>query len=492
MRKSLFVLVLALVLVFSFSAIAGAKYAGYAGSSLRYDGAAMSPTVLSNAPGYMSWGTAKAQMSARGITNAEVLATPHGGYSIATAKCAVCHSVHRALGKAGIPNTVTAAPAEGMTLTAGANSCVECHTEWGAVGTGLPVEWAEPAETSRPHSGGCPTCHKGGIHGGGASQFHGMNVFMLGNVNDTQIATETAAGPLGNYDPAYQNPAGASAGQNWFWTGTSGANGVGGIPTGLNSADWSRHRQILTGYTCSQPGCHTNSMLSVGYWGFSREREQRDAANSFFKFTTGHKASPGSRSAHNGARCGPCHPGNPAGGYRVAAASATAIAGSGPVVGGVPQGTRSTNNARQYGCDQCHDMVGVLTNSTAFPHANRLIAVYEWDSAGAISVVASQAGGNLWMYTGFIGGTGNGNVTLDQSFKVNNNAVNSGITVGQWRDGVCLKCHVPVDELSGTILGVTPNVLRATNHQRATSWTAFPGYNANGSSLGQYLPYLFK
>jgi len=496
MRRTLFLGILALVVLLAFTTIAGAKYAGYAGSSLRYDGAAMNPSVLSNAPGYMSWGTAKAQMTARGITNARVLATPHGGYAIATSKCAVCHSGHRALGKAGIPNTVTGASAEGMTLTAGANSCVECHTEWGSVGTGLPVEWAQT--NSGPHgSNACATCHLGGIHGAGTSQFHGMNAFMLGGVNDAQIAAETAPGPTGNYDPEFQDPTAINNDSGWFWNGTIGPRSVGGTPIAMPVDSWARNRQILTGYTCSRTGCHTNSALSVGYWGWAGMREQRDATNSFNVLTTGHKASPGSLTEIEGAYCGPCHPGNPAGGYRVLEANPTGIAGSGPVVGGVPQGTRSLNNARQYGCDQCHDMVGVLTNSTAFPHANRNIAVYEWNATGVKTIISNQSAGNLWMYAANTSSTGPINTFpltyVDQSMTVINNAVASGVTIGQWKDGACLKCHVPIDGLSATLAGKTG--LRSQFHDPANlwgSWSDFPGYSANGRGLEEFAPYLFK
>jgi len=336
-----------------------------------------------------------------------------------------------------------------------------------------------------------------------------MNVFMLGNVNDAQIAAETAVGDYGNYDPAYQNPAATGTGSTsnanninsggWFWVGTTGTNGVGGIPTGgMNAADWARNRQILTGYTCSRAGCHTNTTMSVGYWGFSTLRDTGAGAVQ----TTGHKAAPGSRSQHVNAFCGPCHPGNPAGGYFRADAGTWGdpIAGSGPVIDGTPAGLRNMENARQYGCDQCHDMVGVLTNSTAFPHSNRNIAVYEWE-AGATAgssnrvIVGNQASGNLWMYAGFIGTTGANAAAwntgfVSPEFFVINGAVGSGNALGQWYDGACFKCHVPVDAASDALNGGV--ALRAPQHNRANFANAFPGYNANGSGLATWLPYLFK
>ena len=454
MKKSLFVFALAIVLVFSFAAIAGAKYAGYA-----TDGAAVNGTTPSKAPGYMSWGTAKAQMTARGFSGA-VLATPHGGYATATAKCAVCHSVHRAKGVAGIASNVTAAPAAGMTLTYGTNTCVECHTEWGAVGSGTPVEWAQVSPG--PHGSGCTgQCHQGGIHGSGGSKYHGMNVFMFGGVADSFIDDEIAAG---NVDPGL-NPVANS----WFVAGTSGVNGVGGIPTGLAANIWAKNRQMATGFLCARTGCHTNSMFTIGYWGYATVRAQSSTVTTW---TTGHKAAPGTNGNHAGANCGPCHAGNPAGGYLTATTPAT---------------------ARAYGCDQCHDMVGVLTNSTAFPHSNKNIEIYEWDPTRAARDIGSSR--NLWMYAGNMGRSATGAAQYDPSFTVIEPALENypaGGDIGQWKDGACLKCHVAIDAVSVNLAtGSDTGAMVARQHGRAT-FANFPGYNATGASLATYLLYLFK
>jgi len=149
-----------------------------------------------------------------------------------------------------------------------------------------------------------------------------------------------------------------------------------------------------------------------------------------------------------------------------------------------------------YGCDQCHDMVGVATNSTAWPHGNRNILVYEWvEGPGRTQtrVESRIMGNNLWMYGGSI--ARRGSAPFDESRpEANRPAANAAF--GQhdsfarldWRvirrntsgetpsvtaalvtaqagrvadraagsidyniggiDGACLKCHVPIDKES--------------------------------------------
>jgi hypothetical protein len=79
MKKALIVLVLAAALVFAFSGVAFAKYAGY---GYNIDG--------TNHVGYLSWDGAVF------ANPAQAGQSPHGGYTANTVKCAVCHSAHRA------------------------------------------------------------------------------------------------------------------------------------------------------------------------------------------------------------------------------------------------------------------------------------------------------------------------------------------------------------------------------------------------------------
>jgi len=465
MKKYLLVLASVALLVFAFAAVAGAKYAGYA-----KDGSLASSTATSSVtPGYLSWGGAEHLMAQNGAPS-ELTDNPHGGYVTTTTKCAVCHSVHRANGIGVISGTAPASNANGVVnqfLTAGGASCAQCHCTWGATPVGLLVEWAGPATPQGgPHSSnGCSTCHGGGIHGEGASIYHGMNAFMLGNTNDAQITAEKAQllarESVEDIPNSVISATHTNDGTSWFFDGTTYPVTVGDSPlTPLGSkmlaSVYAAQRSILTGYTCSRSGCHTSSVLANLTWGqtYSRTNAQTGATGVSM---TGHSSAPGINTgteenyAWGGydASCGPCHPGNQAGGYR----------GTGSAAG-------ATNlSARAYGCDQCHDAVGAATNSTAFPHGNQGIEIYQWANistpAGANNPTTLLAPkGNLWMYqasmattsaSGAFSGLVSPSVTLVQG------AVGPDATgdVGNINDGVCLKCHIANDPASLAASGAT-------------------------------------
>ncbi|MCL2654860.1 MAG: hypothetical protein FWD65_04065, partial [Coriobacteriia bacterium] len=136
----------------------------------------------------------------------------------------------------------------------------------------------------------------------------------------------------------------------------------------------------------------------------------------------------------------------------------------------------ATANAAAYGCDQCHDAVGVATNSTAFPHGNNGIEIYEWKVAGStdgsnISATAGVpsgaivAGGhNIWMYASNMSAWSDANSTttstlVDPSFTLIQGATegygNAVSGIGNIEDAVCLKCHVPYDAASAKAWGLT-------------------------------------
>ena len=480
MKKMLFVLASVALLVFAFSAVAGAKYAGY-----MLDGAAINSSTPSKAPGYLSWNGAKALMTknntAGDLTNlgvdaatqSLVLSTPHGGYITTTTKCAVCHSAHRAVGATQSDGVTPAVGTiKNQFLTFGDDSCVACHTYWGAAQTAnLKVEWSNPADggASGPHgSGGCTNpCHAAGVHGSTGSQYWGMNAYMLGGINDQQITDELPLQQARATDASQvMTDNSATAGINWFISGGTVNTAVGGMPSGLTSATYAAGRSLLTGYTCSRPGCHVNSVFANMTWGQTYARRQLAPSGSdtttAFMATTGHTSAPGIGHAGNSG-CGPCHPGGYSGGYRYDTTQLNS-----------PQ---AISNSTAYGCDQCHDAVGQLSNSTAFPHANRGIKIFEWTKNGAMSLVSDRIGtsvgaGNIWMYAGNIASTGGNNTTLvDKSFTLLTDAVSSGGQLGNFEDGFCLKCHVPIDSTSAKVYGVAPSVsttttatLRATTH----------------------------
>jgi len=446
-------------------------------------------------PGYLSWTMASELMQENQVPS-DLQTTAHGGYITTTTKCVVCHSAHRAT---GIPEG-TPGPQNQYFLTSGGASCTNCHVSWGAQSTTLLVEWGQPGG---PHESqqGCIACHRGGIHGANSSEFHVMDIFMLGSMADAQLRDEVgqlALGPNSAFwvPPALTggvnlNPSAANTptiGNTWWYDGGASVNNgvrigaptqIGGLPgeragaaAFVNAAQYSAARSVATSYVCSQAGCHENTVMANMQWGVGFERDTTDTGSA--QMVTAHAlpAIMRTNGAYNGNNqaqaCGPCHVGTPAG-FPTDGFTVSRVA---------------------YGCDQCHDMVGVATNSTAWPHGNRNILVYEWsestDAAGDRVIERTETmmtAGNLWMYSGNIAriATGpfdpanptanrpaaNATMGVSSSFADVNWKVLRGVTggashnvdavleaaalypgYGGLTDGGCLKCHVPVDALS--------------------------------------------
>jgi len=447
-------------------------------------------------PGYVSWTMATAVMQGNQVDPA-LQSTAHGGYVTTTTKCAVCHSAHRAT---GIPEGVPG-PQNQYFLTSGGSSCANCHAAWGAQATSLLVEWGQPYGGPHDTQNGCLACHRSGIHGRNESSFHVMDIFMLGGFADAQIRDEAAMLALGPNsalwmppsltDGANMNPSAGNTptvGNTWWYDGGASVNGgnrigapvqIGGLPgerlgqaAWVNAAQYSAARSMATSYTCSMAGCHINTVMMNMQWGVGFERDITNEG--MIQMVTGHTLPAVMRTngAYNGNNqaqaCGPCHVGTPAG-FPTDGFSVSRLA---------------------YGCDQCHDMVGVATNSTAWPHGNRNILAYEWVEGTAVDgsrtqelVESPMDAGNLWMYSGSIARIATGpfdpeNPTANRpaanaaygqfnSFADLNWQVLRGVTSGStdtlaaaqegaavnpgfggMTDGACLKCHVPIDAVS--------------------------------------------
>jgi len=476
MKRVFFVLALTLALVLSFSAIAGAKYAGYA-----LDGRG-TPGNPSDFPGFLTWQGAinNAANAAGNVGTFTAGGGAHGGYAIASSKCYVCHSAHRA--------------GEGrVALTMGGSECTVCHTTWGGGGSGKKVEWNQ--STAGPHKsdGGCIMCHKGGIHGGNASEFPGMNVYLLGAGSDSLIKEEIGTNATTTQNTTlFPNGLRTPAAANWFFGNANAAATQWDPPSGLGAAPFAMAKGTATGMSCNQSGCHTNSVFAVNHWeanAITRNKAGDDLSDTSDQIVHSGHMNPGAYRATGtaaGATCGPCHGGNVSGGFR---SRATGRELSAAVTVSTP------TNSRAYGCDQCHDMVGVATGTTAFPHGNNVL-VYEWNNTGEI-LTTTVGTGNLWMYAANLAtiGTWKEGVKTDRtasssedtpgisnintpegarlnnvfpsnivdpgglnafpnrafnaSFRVIQNAVQqSNGTFGIAKDGACLKCHITTDDAS--------------------------------------------
>ena len=492
-------LLITLFIVCVFAALpAGAVYRGFT---------PIAPT--DTLPGYLSWGMAQQVMQGNNVDET-LQNTAHGGYVTTTTKCVVCHSAHRALGvPEGIPG-----PQNQYFLTSGGASCTNCHAVWGAQASSLLVEWGV---TGGPHNSrsACLACHGGGIHGGNNSRFHVMNVFMLGSNADAQLESEAASLALGPNSALWmppsvtngvnENPSANNAptiGNTWWYDGGASVNNgtriggptqIGGLPGErvgaaalVNAAQYSAARSIGTSYVCSQENCHVNTVMANLQWGVGFERDVNNSGTKVAVTAHSLPAIMRTNGAYNGNNqaqaCGPCHVGTPAG-FPTDGFAVSRVA---------------------YGCDQCHDMVGVATNSTAWPHGNRGISVYEWEelaTEGGGRVInryeTEMTAGNLWMYSGNIARIATGpfdpanptanrpaaNAAYGQAdtfaaleWKVLRGVTNGrGNTVatahsgaditpgfGGLNDGGCLKCHVPIDIASLDAMGAS--AADATRH----------------------------
>ena len=534
-------------------------------------------------------GGAYAAFGHRANLAAGLQGTAHGGYVTTTTKCIVCHSAHRAtgvedpnaIGSIGNPGDEHDRNRNQAFLTAGANTCIECHVIWGSQPSRLLVEWGGPWSgytSGGPHAAprrGCMMCHNSGIHGLANSSFNVMNVFMLGrtrNVVDITTGIPTGTPNIAmNRDQQIEaemhlwagvedsrgnevmalppGPVSSWAnlprvnGTSWWAIGDRSIGPVGGLPPGVNGVQFGAARSMATAYTCSEAGCHTTGAFFTLNWGVPFTRadsirriagvEEPDGAiptpaqnNAMRRIgdveVTGHVMPSARATGGNNQACGPCHAGNPAG---FPTASTTA-------------GGRD-NSRRAYGCDQCHDMVGVATNSTAWPHGNRNIIVYEWTAAGEqldathtlnangvrVPGMNVAAAGNLWMYAGNIAraatldGEGNrigqvgannpgaahqafrGQMSTNPGFADQSWFVMTNVGAGRYGvpanpadtnvanrgtglvDGSCLKCHVAIDQGSMDALGsVAACALRHAWNARAN--TVVNGNNVNPDWTG--------
>lgn len=537
MKRTLIVLALVVALVLGFCTVAGATYRGFTPVRTQTE---LDSGILQ---GFITFDEAKVEMERNNVP-AELQLSAHGGYITTTTKCAVCHSAHRATGyNDGALEGTAAGSVSGDAnlsnvqkqafLTAGSTTCEGCHVSTGAQASRLLVEWGSSG--GGPHLAprrGCLLCHNAGIHGLSTSSYNVMNVFMLGNTRrqtllgsdwpadgswfggnpetrDEQIAREIEEGRVlrgGVLDVPADSPLPGVLGDpsedsTWWYDGERKLAPIGGVPEGLGTVQYAAARSLATAYTCGESGCHTSSAMFNLNWGmgFARRHQVKDPDTGFGQVTgrtmvTGHVMPVFRAYGNSNQACGPCHAGNPAG-------FPTASTELG----------KRDDTRRAYGCDQCHDMVGVATNSTAFPHGNRGLKAYEWLADGTqieTDIPGGHiGGGNLWMYGGSIaradhpdipatdasqvgaevtaaggGGTFRGPTSTNVSFADQSWTILTGVTAGRYgipghgnfpddpdapfgnpqlidnpgtglTDGSCLKCHVPLDDASRNAMG---------------------------------------
>ncbi len=228
MKKGMLVVALAVVFALAFAAPAFATAAKTWNWGTDYYtwGSPIGSGVATNSPKLFELGA--------NPTNPGV----HGNYLANTAKCGICHSVHRATaGGVKLLNTSVA-------------TCEGCHAAGGTV-TDVVVAWgtgAGPHGSSTP--GGClgRSCHMNNPHGANGSQYKIVAAKLLSPNTDARLAYALA-------DPV--------------------ASGI--TVDDLNaepSSTWDEdiRSSVRTGYNCNQAGCHVQTLLTVLNPGYSEQK----------------------------------------------------------------------------------------------------------------------------------------------------------------------------------------------------------------------------
>lgn len=198
------------------------------------------PTKTWSPDDYYAWNT-KTDRYLSEVGDNPLYPGVHGGYTATTAKCGICHSVHRA-------------NAQGVKLLDTATAtCAGCHEAGGSTVTNVLVSW----QAGGPHGSGDPgacldrSCHVGNPHGVGGSQYKIVAAKLLSPATDTALSQ------------ALSNEASS---------GISAANLNAEIPVSGGGWDEATRSAVRTGYTCNQAGCHVQTMLTVLERGWAEER----------------------------------------------------------------------------------------------------------------------------------------------------------------------------------------------------------------------------
>jgi len=171
----------------------------------------------------------------------------HANYTTTTAKCGICHSVHRAKsGGVKLLNTSTA-------------TCAGCHISGTSTVTDVVIAWGtDAAPLAGPHGSAnsgtdfpvssCTNraCHTTSPHGANGSAYALFRSKLLTDAVDAQVADALADSANSGIDAA-------------FLAGTAG------------TAD--ERAAVRAGYTCASEGCHEQTQLPVIRAGWSELRE---------------------------------------------------------------------------------------------------------------------------------------------------------------------------------------------------------------------------
>jgi hypothetical protein len=393
-KKTLFVLAFAVVLVFAVASTAFAAGINHSGQD-RVGAAAVAPANVPGAPSnpvagagtntYLDWNLSLGSNATEGNS-------PHGNYTTTTVKCAVCHAVHYAA-PGGAP-VGSGQAADTLLRRKASDACIYCHATTGQAVNGRPVydglggaitaPGATGGNTTTGHIVGtnCSYCHSS-VHGANAdNSVASLNGYLLKLMSATNV--QGTGAPSDNMLEAITAIDHNAVNQGWAagdaLAGTIGAYAANNDPV---------LREQAVGVFCAE--CHLGAYATAAAGASTNVYESGTAAFS---------------------------------GHRIAAPATTDWNVDGSKSSGTFSGTVAW--AAATNCKSCHDAQDTFGN-VAFPH--------------------SWGGTKMWLTSAADAGAPKENLPLGGGA----NAYDAGRP--QLSDGVCLKCHIASGGTDG--VGIT-------------------------------------
>jgi hypothetical protein len=321
--------------------------------------------------------------------------SPHGNFTTTTVKCVVCHAVHYAA-PGNAPVAGNAQVADTLLRVRADQACVYCHATAGMAVNGRPVyNGLGGAITAASTSGDNNIGHTTGAN---CSTCH-TNVHGAGA--DTTVAS-----------------------LNGYLLNTFVTNGVNGAPAAttnnmLEAIDLLNTKAQAQGFSNALPA-------STGtYAGVNTATVREQAVGVFCAECHNGAYATGQAGASTSVRSGGTTQNFT--GHRIAAAATTTWNADGSISSG-DRTIGSVAWAEAANCKSCHDATDDYGNA-GFPHA--------WGKSGTAS-------SKMWLQ--MAAKVGDAKVSVGQ-------AATADTANLQLQDGVCLKCHVASDGLSG--VGIT-------------------------------------
>lgn len=391
-KKSLFIVALAAILVFAF---AGAAFAVDHSGNLREGAPVVAPAVVgggiptvtvagAGTYTYFDWSVG---YDAQANDN-----SPHGNYATTTVKCVVCHAVHYAA-PGGAP-VGSGQAADTLLRMKASDACGFCHASTGTSVNGRPVydglyvagmPSGGSQNTGHATSTACTECHTG-PHGAGADEsVASLAGYLLKNQANNGATANTMMAAITAID--------TTAVAQGFASGAA----LGATPATYGSTNSSVLREQAVGIFCAE--CHAGAYATVA------AGAKTNVLNGSTASFTGHRIAAGVNPTWN--------TGNS---ISSGAITATQIAW-----------------AAADNCKSCHDAKDTFGN-VAFPHSwgGAKMWLTESDNAGDAKTPAGPYG-----------------AAAGSGFNKGANSAPGVDGSAQLHDGVCLKCHVAGGNVAG-------------------------------------------